>query len=392
MLFSVVYTTASAERASKLVEAPAASEAKSLSGVPAGRIISVKPASSGLIAKVLQFKPPIFDQIAVLAAIGSVVSAGNSVEHAFRAELEQRPKFAKILATVPAGAFTSEKLKKLNFDPTVVMLVRAGESAGDLASAVTTAAENLSDRLRVNQQLNKGLKPAMLMLALMTLALFGMPQLFGPVVSQLQAAGGLVVDVNPATTALFGLEWAGNNLWMLGIILPIVLIIFRKPIWQFLRFKPFFRQLDSLDRCKRAVQFLSAYIPLDAAGIGSAEILKNFRDNAPNPLEKELFKRHIDQIMAGKPMSESFDRSRYPDVFINAIRGIEKAPDATVRKNVLMLIRRNLMTLTDITAEKLMVSFNVLKWLMVVLVLGLMVAGAYLPLLTMHGGGSGPAP
>lgn len=386
MQYNITYLTPTAQRGVRTVEASSDKEALALLRLPASRVIAVRPAATGWWAKLLTYKPSTFDQISTLAALGSVVSSGNSAESAFKQEIKSRPKYAKALADTPAGASTSDKLRRLNFDPTVVMLVRAGESAGDLASAITTAAENLSDRLRINQQLNKGIKPAMLMLTLMSSALFGMPRLFVPIIKTIQSSKGLVVNTNLATDIMFVLKWSGDNLWFLGLVLPVLAFVFRRRIWEFLRFRPFFRQLDSLDRCRRAVQFLSAYIPLDGAGIGSIEILRSFRENAPNALERQLFASQIEQTLAGKPLSETFDSTRFPDVFINAVRGIEKAPDATVRKNVLGLIRRNILTLTDITAERLMVMFKVIQWAMVIFVIGLMVVGVYLPLMTIHQG------
>jgi type II secretory pathway component PulF len=382
MHFKIAFVTATGSTQSVRVQANTKEEARDRAGINAKRIVSIQEDTGGLLGGLFNAGPPLQSQISVLAALGAAVASGKSADIEFVAQAEADPALKKRVAELRELTLTSERMRALKFDPTATMLAEVGERTQTLGESISQGAEMLSDQYKLAGVLSKGAKPQILLLLILAGVLCGMPFMFAPIFEAVdQAGGGIVVEKTFATHWLFGIKWGVQNLWP-GFVFAVGVIFFtRKRIWAWLRFKPFFSTFDELDRCKRALRFTTAYLPLDKAEVPASEVLARFRDSERG-LNQQIYDQMFKAVSNGHAMSTTFDETRWPAMFLRAINDIESA-DATQRARILEIIKRNLLLRLEITAERLVGRFKLMGWGVLITVIGLMLYGVYLPLMTM---------
>lgn len=345
-------------------------------------IISVS--KRGGLADLFTGSPSIEVQISFLAALASSVVAGQSADNELVELAKMEPAFKSKVAAVQAKTLTSERLKVLRFSQIPVMLAEIGERSGKLGESLTTAARMMTENYRIDREMKKGILPQLILIGVMTLALCGIPYLFGPIFDELGKPGaGLVVKRTPFTEGLFLIRAMLDNFWF--IILPGLVYIFsiRRTIWRKTKTWKMFSSLNELHKAQRGVSFISTFLTLDGAGVPALEILQRLR-SAQDKTGQMIFGAMIDHVALGKPLSTSFNGEWWPDLMIRAVQGMEQSTPSR-RGEMLKLLRENLMTKVQVLSDRTVVAFKLIGFIYLAFVLTFMVGGVYFPLMTISG-------
>ena len=381
MLYTIAYRDARGALAHTEVDADSVDDAKAKSGVNPKRIKSVKEKGANALSKLLESSPPLPVQIAVLASVGASVTAGRPVDVEFMEQVKADPQLRGKADEIRKLTLTSERMRHLKFDETAVMLTEVGERTQTLGKSISDSAKMLSETYKLQSMMSKGAKPQIILLIMLLFVLCGMPFMFAPIFEQLGPDSGVRVETNGGTSLLFGIKWLVENAWMVALAAVVGLVVMWSKLWRWLRFRPFFRQFDELDKAKRAMRFTTAYIPLDSAEVSATEVLSRFRDTSKG-VDREVYAAMYKEVEKGRPMSQTFDPTRWPQAFIRTVSGIEQI-NTELRAETLMTVKGVLSLLMDRITEKLVGTFKLLAWLILFAVIGIMLYGVYLPLMTM---------
>ena len=119
---------------SLVVEADTAEQAVTASGIHPLRLIG-KPRQ---LSESSLFDPalPLPDQITILAALGSAISAGKPAAEEFVALIETDKILKKKLPEVLSKTLTSDRLRICKFDGEAIMLAEVGERTSTLGLSI----------------------------------------------------------------------------------------------------------------------------------------------------------------------------------------------------------------------------------------------------------------
>lgn len=381
MLFRIKYALPTGELSTMDVEADTPADAVTASRILQKRVLSVDKAN--ILEGVFNSAPALPDQISFLAALASAVTAGHGADKEFLDLVRTDKTFKAKLGKVEAKILTSERLRVLNFEATAVMLSEMGERSKTLGKSLSIAAEMLTENDQIERQMSKGVMPQIIMIFVLLAAMCGIPYVFGPIIDELTKPGiGIRVNKNILTEFTLFIRTFLNATWYLLIVGFAAILIFRNQIWKRAKTFGFFANLNELNKAKRGIQFISAFITLDAAGVPALEFLTRIQAGIKKS-ERPIYTNMIDMLNGGKPLSETFDPEWFPKMLCRAVTGMEKA-EREDRKEMLLLLRRNLMTRTSALSDKITIQFKLLGWLVLLLVAMNMLVGLYLPLMTIE--------
>lgn len=380
MIFRIRYTTSTGTVSALDVEADTQDEALRLSKVLPKRVISIGRAN--VFDELLDFPPQLPDQVSFLSALAAAVTAGHGADKEFLALVERDRNLKHKLDKVRAKVLTSERLKVLKFSSTAVMLAEMGERSQTLGKSLTTAAATLSENEKIRREMSKGVTPQIIMILVLLAALCAVPYVFGPIIDELSQPGvGVQVKKNLLTHFVLGIRSFLNLTWPVLAVLFVVGFVFKSNLWNVLKDKPLFRNLDELGKAKRGIDFISSFMTLDNAGVPALEFLNRVMAGLPKK-EKHVYQEMIDAVSAGKPLSETFNEEWFPRMMCRAVTGMEKSEREGRREN-LLLLRKNLMSSVEALSDKITKQFKLLGWLMMFIVAANMLIGLYLPLMTL---------
>lgn len=362
------------------IDADTREEALSISRIPASKLVKVTHESK--FASLMDPAPSMPVQIAFLASLSSAVGAGKAVDTEVINLVESNKAFARKLPAVKAKTLCSQRFRILKFHQIAIMLAEVGERSGTIAGSISMAAKMLSGNYRLEKEMKKGIKPQVIVMCAVVLMLCAMPYLFDGIFKEMMAPGaGISINITLTTELLFAIKKFLDSAWFVPIIVIGLIITFRGPIWRKVRSWPLLRQVNELNKTRRAVRFISTYSTLDFAGVPAAELLSKLRDSSSGE-DRHAYSNLYDQVDKGKALSESFQAEFFPDLMIRCLYGMESL-DRQSRRESLDMLQGNLMTSVEILAETVVSRFKLMAFVTLAIVLGIILTGVYYPLITL---------
>ncbi len=382
MIFRINYATPQGLLQHVDVDADDKEAALRVSKISSGAVISIGKKSG--LSDIFSGAPSEETQISFLAALASSVVAGQSADTELIELAKMEPAFKSKVPQLQSKTLTSDRFKVLKFSQVPVMLAEIGERSGKLGDSLTTAARMMTENYRIDREMKKGIMPQLILIFVMTLALCGIPYLFGPIFDELgKPNSGLVVSRTPFTEALFLIRSLIDNFWFILAPGIVYIVVIRKKIWRRTKTWKMFSSLNELHKAQRAVSFISTFLTLDTAGVPALEVLQRLK-GAQNKLGQGIFQHMIDHVARGKPLSTSFQREWWPELMIRAVQGMEQSTPSR-RGEMLKLLRENLMTKVQVLSDRTVITFKLIGFFYLAIVLTFMVGGVYFPLMTISG-------
>lgn len=362
------------------IDADTREEAIALSRIPESKLVRVSHESK--LTALMDPAPSMPLQIAFLASLASAVGAGKAVDTEVLNLVETNKAFAHKLPAVKAKTLCSQRFRILKFHQVAVMLAEVGERSGTIAGSISIAARMLSANYRLEKEMKKGIKPQVIVIIAVVLMLCAMPYLFDGIFKEMTTPGaGISINLTITTHLLFAIKAFLDSWWFVPLIVITLVVVFKSLIWKKARTWPLLRQVNELNKTRRAVRFISTYATLDFAGVPAAELLAKLRDSSSGE-DKAAYAVLYDQVAKGKALSESFDPQFFPDLMIRCLYGME-ALDRNSRRESLDMLQGNLFTSVEILAETVVARFKLIAFVTLAIVLGIILTGVYYPLITL---------
>ena len=160
----------------------------------------------------------------------------------------------------------SERLAMLDFNPTVLTILRAGEKSGDLSRALQQAITYLHQVIEISRDTHQGIWGGLLLLAISLVVLFSVSLLSSGALDAIISAG-IIEQRNFSGLVLHALDYyARHYLWTLPLAIAILASAMRRYhrsldyLWPWSVFKSYFNIL-------RSIRLVSVWSILEKAGL-----------------------------------------------------------------------------------------------------------------------------
>lgn len=282
---------------------------------------------------------PVVEKMTFCRYVGTMLKSGLSISESIQVLSEEatHPLTKKILSDVSYSLDHGQSLSMIfarypnTFDRFFVAIIKSGEISGTLGDSFS----QLESEIRASYSLKQKILGAMLYPAVVFLAMGGIGVLmFFFILPQIgKVFLNLNLPLHPATLAMFKatLFFGKNKLLILGaaVVSLIGLIIFvntktgKKLFGRIISFLPVVKNLiKQMD----IARFCRTFATLQATGVPITEALQIATDSMSYPQFVKLAPVIIEQVTAGKSMTEAFKNTRiFPPLLTQMIASGEKS-------------------------------------------------------------------
>ncbi|WP_409287019.1 secretion protein [Pseudomonas guariconensis] len=365
------------------IRADSREQAISLSGRARHHIKDVKVDYLGGVKSAFEKSLPIFEQVVVLAALGSKIGAGQTMPRAVKDSVNHervgvRPEDLEQCETA------AQYLTLLRFDPTAVLIVEAGEAAGALADSLFRASESLKERLDAEKEYGKALLIGLIYTAMGIGFMVGIPLWGGATMNDLIHNQKLDLRLNVFSDVVLSLHALYTSYyWVIAAVLGAV-YFYREKCWQQVRFLPALTLLNERSKVKRGLEFVTAYRILRRSGFNNPQSF-SFLANQSKGLNLELYREGLDMLEKGRELSEVFDNREWPDILHQNLKGFEQQ-DPEGRAKILDTLYEALKAYFLIYSQRISRVASTVGYVMMGTAIISLVLGLYMPITTFNAG------
>lgn len=365
------------------IRADSREQAISLSGRARHHIKDVKVDYLGGIKSAFEKSLPIFEQVVVLAALGSKIGAGQTMARAVKDSVKHdrvgvRPEDLEQCET-PA-----QYLTLLRFDATAILIVDAGDAAGVLAESLFRASEALKERLDAEKEFGNTLLIGLIYTVMGIGFMVGIPLWGGATMNDLIQNQRLDLRLNVISDLVLSLYALYTSYyWAIAAVLGAV-YVYREKCWQQVRFVPALALLNERSKVKRALEFISAYRILRRSGFNNPQSF-SFLANQSKGLTLELYQAGLDMLDKGRELSEVFDNREWPDILHQNLKGFEQQ-DPEGRAKILETLYDALKAYYLIYSQRISRVASTIGFTMMGTAIICLVLGLYMPIATFNAG------
>lgn len=385
MHFRVQYRTDKGRLATIAIEADTEVEAREKSGQPVSRILSVSPDLWAHLKETLLYPAPApTEQALFLQNLSALLLSGEDVSRAIHRLLTGNVALKYDPKKITACITCVDYLKALRFNTVAVTLAEVGEQSAALGETLQTAANNLLEREKMLKDLGKSLWQSFIYAGIGLGLLFGLPLFLGGVLETFMHESGVVFNANIWTRFTLGVRHFLLNYWPGVVIALVSLVVFRRPIWEFLQDRKGWRLIRDFILLKRGLFFLTAYKSLYQAGISDPKSVLLIQSQA-NRTEKTIYEEMYRNITGGKDLATAMDTPHWPLNLRFSIANFASLQDEkrTVLVNTLISTLHHQIEIVSQQAARMV---TVISWICIILGIASVAIGYYLPMATMKPG------
>lgn len=359
--------------------------AKELS-LPPSRVLSVHFDVWGTIRNKAFSKGPSDSERAVfLLNLAAQTQSKRSVDEVFQQLLKYDSQFQFDSRKLASAFELEDYLDALGFPRNIVLLAKAGRTAGDVEGSLREAANFLLEQHKrkggVAKQMSGGLAYGLMSLV----GIFYGPIAISSQIKDLQNSLGDMLNTNAATDALMAMAAFLQNYGVLLLIAACGLVLVRRWIFPLIRSWPVISTLDRLLRARRAIDFLSTFSLLLRAQRTPADSLKMIAEESP-AADRAIYEKLAKVKADGHPLVRGMDPDDWPSSMLPGVSQLEEMStrdfiDAT--KAMLLGLTGEL----DQSTTKLASQIQFLGLMGMVAIILMSVFGLFLPIMTATGGG-----
>ncbi len=315
MQFEISVLEANGSVKKVMVDAASRNEAVQKSGYTEDRIVSVHKNFFARTSSFLNNKSPGLDAQAVfLQVLAGLISSGRPAIEAVNSLLKSMGKRVNVAKVdLEDQLEVSKILQQLKFDESAVLLAQVGEESGRLADLLGISAQNIMRRLGANSEMRKGMAMGGIYFLVGIAMLTIFPLYIVPQMQRIINHPKSQFATNGITDVLITLYGIYTTMYPMFIVAAVVVFLFRKNIWLYIRTKPIISLVYDYQRTSRGLTFLQAFRPLYEAGVVTERAIQLLRDKASGEMYK-IYDKMYQGIITGEDISSVLDTNDWPMV------------------------------------------------------------------------------